>query len=90
MTHDTSAKIPTAPHPSNRVNMRTLGVMFTHHPATRAQLEAYAKIRAGALAFAGAVYDACPPCADTSAAIRKIREAVMTASAAVALDPGAK
>lgn len=83
MTQDT----PPPPHPSNRVNMRTLAEMFLYHAPTEAQRESYLSIRAAALLFASAVYTHCPPCADTSAAVRK---AVMTANAAVALDPGAK
>lgn len=90
MTQDNTDPTATPTHPSNRVSMTTLSEMFTYHPATEAQREAYLEIRAAALAFAAAVYECCPPCADTSAAIRKIREAVMVANAAVALDPGAK
>jgi hypothetical protein len=77
------------PHPSNRVNLTTLGEMFTYHPATEAQRAAYIAIRSAALALAQTIYESCPPCADTNAAIRKLREAVMTANAAVALDPAA-
>lgn len=81
---------PIPPHPSNRVNMRTLAEMFLYHAPTELQREAYLSIRAAALLFASAVYKHCPACADTNAAVRKIREAVMTANAAVALDPGAR
>ncbi len=103
MSQDTSAKMTqetyleralrddlAPPHPSNRVNMTSLNEMFLYHPASEAQRESYLSIRAAALLFASAVYKHCPPCADTNAAVRKIREAVMTANAAVALDPAAK
>lgn len=89
MTQDNTDPTATPTHPSNRVNMTSLGEMFLFHPPTEAQRESYLSIRAAALLFASAVYKHCPPCADTSAAIRKIREAVMTANAAVALDPAA-
>ena len=77
--------IPT--HPSNRVNLQSLGEMFRYHPPTDGQVAAYGKIRSAAMAFAAAIYEHCPPCVDTSAAVRRLREAVMTANAAIALDP---
>lgn len=43
-------------------------------------------LAAAAEAFLVVILNRCPPCADTSAAIRLVREAKMTASAAVALD----
>ena len=90
MTQDNTDPTATPTHPSNRVNMRTLSEMFTYQPATEAQRARYNAIRNAALGLAAAVYECCPPCADTSAAVRKIREVVWTANAAVALDPGAK
>jgi hypothetical protein len=44
----------------------------------------YALIRRGALMFARTVVLLCPPSADRTAALRKVREAVMTANAAIA------
>ena len=45
---------------------------------------AYAKLRSSALDFAKAINDLVPDCADKTAAIRKLRESVMTANAAIA------
>lgn len=59
---------------------------FTFHPANTSQAERYNVIRAGAHAFAGIILKYTPPCADQTAAIRKVREAVMTANAAIACE----
>ena len=61
---------------------------FTHHPPTPAQVAQYEVIREAGKAFADCVRVYTPPSADQSAAIRKIREAVMTANAAIACDTG--
>ena len=42
------------------------------------------KLRNSAKAFASAINELCPESADRTAAIRKVREAVMTANASVA------
>lgn len=60
--------------------------MFTYHPPSREQLPKYAAIREAAKYFARVVVANTPCGADQSAAIRKLREAVMTANAAIALD----
>lgn len=60
--------------------------IFTYHPPTPEQLPKYEEIRAAARTFAQVVIDNTPPGADQSAAIRYIREAVMTANAAIALE----
>lgn len=57
---------------------------FTHHPPEKGDIERYQKIRDAAKAFALVVAENTPPSADQSAAIRKIREAVMTANASIA------
>lgn len=60
---------------------------FTHHPPTGPeQIEKYHKIREAGKAFAKAIVECTPSSADQSAAIRKVREAVMTANAAIACD----
>ena len=64
----------------------TLSDIFTYHPPKDGQVEAYAELRSAALTFAKAVVRLTPRCADQSTAIRKIREAVMTANAAIALE----
>lgn len=61
--------------------------IFTYHPpSNEATVERYAHIRAAARAFAGVILEQTPEGADQSAALRKVREAVMTANAAIALD----
>lgn len=60
---------------------------FTYHPPQNASQKAkYEELREGAKAFAEVVLKTTPACADQTAAIRKIREAVMTANAAIACD----
>lgn len=70
---------------------------FSYHaPATTANVEtregfippqeAYERIREAGLVFATVVRDLTPSSADQTAAIRKIREAVFTANAAIACE----
>jgi hypothetical protein len=59
--------------------------VFSYHAPDAAQIEAFPPIRAAAKELARAILQNAPPCADRSAAIRKVREAVMTANAAIAL-----
>ena len=57
---------------------------FTYHAPSTDDLVAYDKLRNAAKSFALAINEACPESADKTAAIRKVREAVMTANASVA------
>jgi hypothetical protein len=57
---------------------------FTYHAPSSDQLVAYDKLRNSAKDFAKAINDLVPDSADKTAAIRKVREAVMTANAAIA------
>lgn len=59
--------------------------IFSHHPPEPGQAERYDAIRRGALAFAEVIVENTPPSADQTVAIRKLRESVMVANAAVAL-----
>jgi hypothetical protein len=59
--------------------------IFTYHAPTPDQTEAYNELRSYAFTFANAIVRLTPRCADQTAAIRKVREAVMTANAAIAL-----
>ena len=59
---------------------------FRYHPPTAGDRDKYDRLRCAAKKFAQDVMECTPPCADQSAAIRKIREAVMTANAAIACD----
>jgi hypothetical protein len=59
--------------------------IFTYHAPTPDQLVHYEKLRAAAKEFAKVIVEHTPVGEDQDAAIRKVREAVMTANAAVAL-----
>lgn len=60
--------------------------IFTYHDSKPEDVAKYQAIRAAALEFSRVLVANTPPSADQSAAIRKVREAVMTANAAIALD----
>lgn len=60
--------------------------VLAYHAPGDAGLEKIANIRVGAEVFAQAILDNAPACADTSAAIRHVREAMMTANAAIVLE----
>lgn len=57
---------------------------FTYHAPVEGELPRYALIRAKGLQLAEAILLNTPPSADQTAAIRKVREAIMTANAAIA------
>ena len=57
---------------------------FTYHAPTGETIPKYNKVRNAALEFAHVINEMCPDGADKSAAIRKVREAVMTANASIA------
>lgn len=69
------------------VMRRKLDHFFKYHkPAGGNQEKRYELIRATAKELCEVIYLNTPKCADQSAAIRKVREAVFTANAAIALD----
>lgn len=57
---------------------------FTYHAPSEEQIPKYQAIRQAALALAETIVDNTPESADQSDAIRKVREAVMTANASIA------
>lgn len=57
---------------------------FQYHPPVGDQAQRYERIRAAGKEFAKVLVELCPPSADRTAAIRKVREAVFTANAAIA------
>jgi len=57
---------------------------FTYHPPSPDDAAKYLLIRDAALEFATVIRDNTPESPDQTAALRKIREAVMTANAAIA------
>ncbi len=67
-----------------RINDHQLETWFAHHAPFGDQAYRYGAIRQAGRALATVIRDSCPPSADTTAAIRKVREAVFTANAAIA------
>jgi len=63
-----------------------LNHIFMYHAPTEGQPEKYEKIREAGKEFAKVIMANTPACADQTAAIRKVREAVFTANAAIAFD----
>ncbi len=63
-----------------------LAELFRYHPPTDETLPKFAAINQAAKNFAEIVLQNCPASADRSAAIRLIRDARMTANAAIALN----
>ncbi len=78
------------PDPRPKISDAELDNWFSYHPPTGpAQPEIYRIIRQAGLGFAATIRNLCPASADTTAAIRKVREAVMTANASIACEqPG--
>jgi hypothetical protein len=68
------------------VGKKDLDNLFTYHSPKGSQPDQYAKIREAAKNLADVILDNSPQCADQQAAIRKVREAMMTANAAIATD----
>ena len=64
------------------ITQENLDNWFVYHAPKDGDLEAYQAIRGAAADFAQVVLANTPASADQTAAIRKIREAVMTANAA--------
>lgn len=60
--------------------------LFSYHPPKGNQPERYEKIRNKAKELAHVIIACTPASADQTAAIRKLREAVMTANASIALE----
>jgi hypothetical protein len=60
--------------------------IFKYHPPTEDQAMKYNALRESAKKFAGDILAVTPQGADQTAAIRKLRECVMTANAAIALE----
>lgn len=61
-----------------------LNNLFSYHPPKGDQVDRYGKLREAGKALAETILECTPPSADQHAAIRKVREAVMTANAAIA------
>lgn len=74
-------------HPSNRPSVETLDDLVTYHPPRPDQIPRYGSIRTAARELIRVILEQCPDCADRAAAVRKVREGMMTANAAIALSP---
>lgn len=61
--------------------------LFTYHSPKGDQPARYQRIRDAAKSLALVIVSSTPPSADQSAAIRLLRECVMTANASIALEP---
>lgn len=72
------------PSPAEDLNDR-IDHWFTHHPPPDNEtIDAYLAVREAGRDLARVIADLCPRGADKFAAIRKVREAVMTANASIA------
>lgn len=60
--------------------------VFKYHAPNEKQIAQYQNIREAAKNLAAVIIENTPKCADQSAALRKVREAVMTANASIALE----
>lgn len=67
-------------------NYAVLEHLFSHHAPKRNEVLAMEEIREKAKELAAIILIHAPACEDTSAAIRKLREAVHAANAAIVLD----
>jgi hypothetical protein len=68
------------------VTLDNLEKVFTYQSPNSETIPKYNKINAAAAVFAQAILENTPSCADQTAAIRLVREARMTANAAIALE----
>jgi hypothetical protein len=66
------------------ISQEQLDNWFTYHSPTADQPSKYLAIREAGKHLAGTIVANSPDCADTTAAVRKVREAVMTANQAIA------
>ncbi len=57
---------------------------FTFHPPGPGDAEKYERLRAAGGELAKTIYSLCPPSADRTAAVRKVRGAIFTANASIA------
>lgn len=69
-------------------NRHLLDNWYTYHPPTESQVETYQAIRGKAKELAELFDSVAPPCADTTAAHRKLRDAVMAMNLAIACNEG--
>jgi hypothetical protein len=68
------------------ISSNQLDNWFTYHSPTPEQLPKYQAIREAAKHLAEVIVANAPDVADTTAAVRKVREAAMTANQAIACE----
>lgn len=67
------------------LSQHNLKDVFSYHTPSAEDLERYQRLRSAASDFAEVVITNCPASEDKQAALRKVREALMTANASIAL-----
>lgn len=67
------------------VSKQNVDDVFTYHKPEPGQPEKYEQLRDAAKGLARVILDVTPVCGDQQAALRLLREAVMTANASIAL-----
>lgn len=77
---------PTAPYRVHPEHAKELDNQFSYHKPFGSQAARYELIRTKAKELAIVLLENVPQCADRTAAVRKLREAVMTANAAIAIN----
>lgn len=73
-----------ASRPPQGVTPAQIDNWFSYHAPSEAQAEFYVQLRNAGRDLALTILGLTPPGADQTAAIRKVREAIMTANAAIA------
>lgn len=86
-TRPATAPRPLASIEQHRRVVSTMDIdhVFKYHAPSPDQVPKYEELREYAKMFADAIIRLTPACADQSAALRHVREAVMTANASIAL-----
>jgi len=59
---------------------------FTYHQPKHGDIPKYEAIREAGRVFATAIVQNTPPCADQTVAVRRVREAIMIANAAISCE----
>lgn len=73
-------------HPGNKLTLANLDDVFSYQNDPN-RIPHYDAVRQAAKELARAILTNAPECADRSAALRDVRNAVMSANAAIALAP---
>jgi hypothetical protein len=85
VTTQEPAPTPPPTMPVVRVTDASIAHQFRYHQPDAEQVQQIQMIREAAAGFAQVIKDNTPGCPDQSAAIRHVRDAMMTANAAIVL-----